>query len=162
MFAIHALTAIWCLAQQGWFSSSSFSSSLSGSTSSISSSHIHFLFQQFQLIMPLLEGDNYTKLGLAVVVLILEGLHAVCYRRVLKKRNSSDHYQLCFTSLSCSGRAWSWTGCVHPCSSTWWLSVLLFGFLSWRWQLLGVQYTLSVIIVSLIAITGVIMNRDDA
>ena len=35
--------------------------------------------------MPLLEGDDYTKLGLAVVVLILEGLHAVCYRRVLKK-----------------------------------------------------------------------------
>ena len=77
-----------------------------------------------------LEGDDYTKLGLAVVVLILEGLHAVCYRRVLKDKNSSDHYQLCFISLSCSGRAWSWTGCVHLCSSTWWLSVLLFGFLN--------------------------------
>ena len=89
MFAIHALTAIWCLAQQGWFSSSSSCScsspSSSGSTSSISSSPIHFLFQQFQPTVLLLEGDDYTKLGLAVVVLILEGLHAVCYRRVLKK-----------------------------------------------------------------------------
>ena len=28
------------------------------------------------------EGDAYTKLGLAVVVLILEGLHAVCYRHL--------------------------------------------------------------------------------
>ena len=90
----------------------------------------------------LLEGDDYTKLGLAVVVLILEGLHAVCYRRVLKDKNSSDHYQLCFISLSCSGRAWSWTGCVHLCSSTWLLSVLLFGFLSSRWQISGVQCTL--------------------
>ena len=41
-----------------------------------------------QLLLPLLllppisptEGDEYTKLGLAVIVLILEGLHAVCYR----------------------------------------------------------------------------------
>ena len=145
MFAIHALTAIWCLAQQGWFPSSSSCScsspSSSGSTFLISSSPIHFLFQQFQPTVLLLEGDDYTKLGLAVVVLILEGLHAVCYRRVLKDKNSSDHYQLCFISLSCSGRAWSWTGCVHPCSSTWWLSVLLFGFLNWRWQILGVQCT---------------------
>ena len=33
-----------------------------------------------QIMVISLEGDAYTKLGLAVVVLILEGLHAVCYR----------------------------------------------------------------------------------
>ena len=86
MFAIHALTAIWCLAQQGWFPSSSSCSCSSPSSSGSTSSPIHFLFQQFQITVPLLEGDDYTKLGLAVVVLILEGLHAVCYRRVLRKK----------------------------------------------------------------------------
>ena len=58
------------------------------------------------------------------------------------QKKSSAHYQLCFTSASCFiGRAWSWTGSVHPFFSTWLLSVLLFGFWSSRWQILGVQCT---------------------
>ena len=39
------------------------------------------------------EGDAYTKLGLAVVVLILEGLHAVCYRFL--QFLHGDHIPLC-------------------------------------------------------------------
>ena len=44
-----------------------------------------------QIMVIPLEGDAYTKLGLAVVVLILEGLHAVCYR-YLHDHHHISHY----------------------------------------------------------------------
>ena len=28
-----------------------------------------------------LEGDEYTKIGIAIIVQVLEGLHALCYRK---------------------------------------------------------------------------------
>ena len=29
-----------------------------------------------------LEGDKYTKIGIAIIIQVLEGLHAICYRSV--------------------------------------------------------------------------------
>ena len=35
------------------------------------------LIRQFNF----LEGDEYTKIGIAIIVQVLEGLHALCYRK---------------------------------------------------------------------------------
>ena len=56
MFSLHALITLWRLVSQG----------------------------QEKLIMIILnfsvEGDEYTKIGIAIIIQILEGLHALCYR----------------------------------------------------------------------------------
>ena len=33
-------------------------------------------------VFNLLEGDKYTKIGIAIILQVLEGLHALCYRLV--------------------------------------------------------------------------------
>ena len=76
------------------------------------------------------EGDDYTKLGLSVLVLILEGLHAVCYRWL-------DPPSLVDTA---PGRARSLPGSVRLSSFTWWLSAHLYGSWSSRWPTSGVAF----------------------
>ena len=63
MFSLHAVAALWRLVSQGTYK------------------------QRCIVIVSMskyiLDGDKFTKIGIGVIIQILEGLHALCYRFVI-------------------------------------------------------------------------------
>ena len=61
MFSLHAVAALWRLVSQGTYKQKCIAI----------------------VYMSILDGDKFTKIGIGVIIQILEGLHALCYRFVI-------------------------------------------------------------------------------